>query len=166
MATVDVNNLINITEKVLQECNIPEKKFKLENRVKAYKEYKNQELVVSSYVNIHYGDKSWYLYGANDMTFKDTFANYKLFDYQIEHSKAVGAIIFDEFGTIGDPHSTKPVAGLHEFKKKFGGEYTEFIGEFTYIINPFMYFVFDKLVVLYRKPMKFLRHLKVKLQKR
>ena len=161
-----MDNLINITEKELQECEIPEKKIKLEDRVKTYKEYKNQELVVSSYVNIHYGDKSWYLYGANDMTFKDTFANYKLFDYQIEHSKEVGAKLFDEFGTIGDPNSKKSVAGLHEFKKKFGGEYTEFIGEFTYIINPFMYFVFDKLVVLYRKPMKFLRHIKVKLQKR
>lgn len=166
MATVNVDNLINIIEKELQECEIPEKKIKLEDRVKTYKEYKNQELVVSSYVNIHYGDKSWYLYGANDMTFKDTFANYKLFDYQIEHSKEVGAKLFDEFGTIGDPNSKKSVAGLHEFKKKFGGEYTEFIGEFTYIINPFMYFVFDKLVVLYRKPMKFLRHIKVKLQKR
>ena len=55
--------------------------------------------------------------------------------------------------------------GLHEFKKKFGGEYTEFIGEFDYITNPLMYFVFIKLVPLYRKPLKFFHHLKVKMQK-
>jgi len=165
IASVDVNNLNKILEKEIKECDNTEKRNKLENRKKMYQQYDKKELIVSSYINIHYGDKSWYLYGANDMTFKDTFANYKLFDFQIEHSKQVGASIFDEFGTIGDPNSKKPVAGLHEFKKKFGGEYTEFIGEFTYIINPFMYFIFDKLVVLYRKPLKFLRHVKVKLQK-
>ena len=73
--------------------------------------------------------------------------------------------IFDEFGTIGDPNSTKPVAGLHEFKKKFGAEYTEFIGEFTYNVRPVLSFIFTKLVVLYRKPGKLMRHIKVKLQK-
>lgn len=59
----------------------------------------------------------------------------------------------------------KSIAGLHEFKRKFGGEYTEFIGEFTYIVNPVMYFLFEKLVVFYRKPLKLLRHIKVKIQK-
>ena len=77
----------------------------------------------------------------------------------------LGKEIFDEVGTIGDPKSKKPVAGLHEFKKKFGAEYTEFIGEFTYIVNPILYFIFTKLVVLYRKPLKLIRHIKVKLQK-
>ena len=40
--------------------------------------------------------------------------------------------------------------GLHEFKKKFGGDYVEFIGEFDYVQNKFMYFVFTKLVPIYR----------------
>ena len=44
-----------------------------------------------------------------------------------------------------------PRLGLHEFKKKFGGDYVEFIGEWDYILNPFMYFVFTKLVPIYRK---------------
>ena len=89
----------------------------------------------------------------------------KLFDFQIMLSKELQKDIFDEFGTIGNPKSTKSIAGLHEFKRKFGAEYTEFIGEFTYIVNPVMYFLFEKLVVLYRKPLKMLRHLKVKFQK-
>ena len=37
-----------------------------------------------------------------------------------------------------------------EFKKKFGGDYVEFIGEFDLITNKFMYFVFNKLVPIYR----------------
>ncbi len=44
--------------------------------------------------------------------------------------------------------------GLHEFKKKFGGDYVEFLGEFDYVTNPLMYFVFTKMVPLYRKIVK------------
>ena len=40
---------------------------------------------------------------------------------------------------------------VHEFKKKFGGDYVEFLGEFDYVTNPLMYFVFTKMVPLYRK---------------
>ena len=43
-----------------------------------------------------------------------------MFDFQIQLAHDLGKEIFDEFGTIGDPNSTKPVAGLHEFKKKYG----------------------------------------------
>lgn len=121
--------------------------------------------VVSAYFNVNYGNKSWYLYGANDMDYKMTYANYKLFDFQIKNAKDNGKEIFDEFGTVGDPNTKKSIGGLHEFKKKFGGEYTEFIGEFDYITNRFMYFVFIKLVPFYRKPLKFIRHIRVKVQK-
>ncbi len=121
--------------------------------------------VVSAYFNVNYGNKSWYLYGANDMDYKLTYANYKLFDFQIEHAHRKNKEIFDEFGTVGNPHTTKSIGGLHEFKKKFGGEYTEFIGEFDYITNSLMYFVFMKLIPLYRKPLKWLRHIKVHFQK-
>ncbi len=125
----------------------------------------SKKQIVSAYFNVNYGNKSWYLYGANDMDYKLTYANYKLFDFQIQNAHQKKKEIFDEFGTIGDVHTKKSVIGLHEFKKKFGGEYIEFIGEFDYITNPLMYFVFIKLVPLYRKPLKFFHHLKVKMQK-
>ena len=57
----------------------------------------------------------------------------------------------DQFGTIGDFNPNNPLLGLHEFKKKFGGNYVEFIGEFDYVIKKGMYFVFTKLVPFYRK---------------
>ena len=50
-----------------------------------------------------------------------------------------------------DLRKDNPRMGLHEFKKKFGGDYVEFLGEFDYITNHFMYFVFTKLVPFYRK---------------
>ena len=100
---------------------------------------------------VTYGNKSWYLYGANDMEYKDTCANYKLFDYQIKKAKELGSTIFDEFGTIGDPKTDSNLVGLHEFKKKWGGEYTEFIGEFDMVLNRFMYFIYLNLIPIRHK---------------
>ena len=165
LAYLPVSQLIAVTKEEIEKVQSEEKKQRLEENLNYYLSLKEEKVFVSSYITVHYGNKSWYLYGANDLRFKDTYANYKLFDFQISYAHDLGKEIFDEFGTIGDPKSTRKEAGLHEFKQKFGGEYTEFIGEFTYVVRPFLYFVFDKLVPLYRKPMKWLRHLKVKVQK-
>lgn len=168
LAEVNIENSIKVLDEELEKCEDESRKNKILGQKNKYESLLCQgdkNKIVSSYINIHYGNKSWYLYGANDMDYKDLYANYKLFDFQILQAHLLGKEIFDEFGTIGNPHSKKSIAGLHEFKKKFGAEYTEFIGEFTYVVNPVMYFLFEKLVVLYRKPMKILRHLRVKLQK-
>lgn len=166
LATINTKKLIEEIDKELNSDITDTKKEKLLKRKELYKELDTKkDIVVSSYINVHYGNKSWYLYGANDLNYKDTYANYKLFDYQICLAHELGKEIFDEFGTIGEPHSTKSVAGLHEFKQKFGGVYTEFIGEFTYVVNPILYFLFKSLIGLYRKPGKLIRHIKVKIQK-
>lgn len=167
LAKVDIDNILTVITKEIENCDNEGKKEKLllqKEHFEALKKNTHHD-TVSSYINVHYGNKSWYLYGANDMDYKDTYANYKLFDFQIMHAKELNKDIFDEFGTVGNPKTKKSIAGLHEFKRKFGGEYTEFIGEFTYIVNPVMYFLFEKLVVFYRKPLKLLRHIKVKIQK-
>ena len=167
LAKVNIKEICKELEDEIEKTDDNAIKEKLIARKEKYEELgkEKNERIVSSYINIHYGNKSWYLYGANDMEFKDTFANYKLFDYQIEKSHELGLEIFDEFGTVGDPKTKKSVAGLHEFKQKFGGEYTEFIGEFDYVTRPFIYIIYTKLVPLYRKPLLFFRHLKVKRNK-
>ena len=167
LAKVNIDKVLETITQELSDCDSDSKREKLLLQKSHYEKLKENPHhdTVSSYINVHYGNKSWYLYGANDMDYKDTYANYKLFDFQIMHAKDLNKDIFDEFGTVGNPKTKKSIAGLHEFKRKFGGEYTEFIGEFTYIVNPVMYFLFEKLVVLYRKPLKLLRHLKVKVQK-
>lgn len=168
-ATVDKESVIEGINKDLKELEKnpnEERQNKLLQLKEKYEKYEDGNQVVSSYFNVNYGNKSWYLYGANNMDYKDTYANYKLFDFQIDYAKELGKEIFDEFGTVGDPKTTKSVAGLHEFKKKFGGEYTEFIGEYDYVTNKFMYILFTKVAPLYRKPLLFFRHLKVKIQKK
>ena len=119
-----------------------------------FKDKPQEKIVVSSYLIVNYGNKSWALYAANDMDYKNLFANYLVYKNQIRDAFNSGKEIFDVFGTIGDPKSTSSLVGLHDFKKKWGGEYTEFIGEFDYVLNKFMYFVFTKLIPLRHKIVK------------
>ena len=163
LAKVNIDNVLDILKKELKED--PSRKEKLTKLIDHYNSLKQNgnEQIVSSYITINYGNKSWYLYGANDMDFKDTYANYKLFDYQIINAHKLKKDLLDEFGTVGKPNSNKHGASLHEFKQKFGGEYIEFIGEFDYITNKFMYILlFKALIPAYRKIRKIINHLKVK----
>ena len=162
LASVNLNDIISYLdseisknderkEKLLHEKNEYLKKFKL-----------NEKYYVSAYYMITYGNKSWYLYGANDLDFKNACANYKLFDYQIKEAKRLGSTIFDEFGTIGKPNSKSNLVGLNEFKKKWGGEYTEFIGEFDFVLNKFMYTIFKILIPIRHKIIRYKLRKKVK----
>ncbi|MBR0400467.1 MAG: peptidoglycan bridge formation glycyltransferase FemA/FemB family protein [Mogibacterium sp.] len=107
-----------------------------------------REVVVSTYLITHYADKAWALYAANDMDYGRYFANYAVYQQQIRDSKDEGREVFDVFGTVGRPEEAGSTAGLYEFKKKWGGELTEFIGEFDYILNKPVYFAYSKLIPL------------------
>ena len=122
--------------------------------IEKYKEYKKEygnDITLSAHMIIEYGDKAWVLYAGNHNDLSETYVNYNTYYEHIKYCKEKGIKIYDQFGTIGDLSKTNPRLGLHEFKKKFGGDYVEFIGEWDYILNPFMYFVFTKLVPIYRK---------------
>ena len=46
-----------------------------------------------------------------------------------------GCRIYDFRGVSGDLSPDNPLYGLYQFKKGFGGEFTEFIGEMDLILN-------------------------------
>ena len=122
--------------------------------IEKYKEYKKEygnDITLSAHMIIEYGDKAWVLYAGNHNILTETYVNYYTYSEHIRYCKEKGIKIYDQFGTIGDLSKDNPRLGLHEFKKKFGGDYIEFIGEWDYVINHFMYFVFTKLVPIYRK---------------
>ena len=100
---------------------------------------------------IEYADKAWVLYAGNHNVLTETYVNYYTYEEHIKYCKEKGIKIYDQFGTIGDLSKDNPRFGLHEFKRKFGGDYIEFLGEFDYITNKPMYFFFTKLVPIYRK---------------
>ncbi len=150
----------------LEQCSKSQntKKKELENQLtkiktdlekyEAYRKQYGDEITLSAHFIIAYGDKAWVLYAGNHNILSETYANYKTYESHIEYYYQKGIKIYDQFGTIGDLRKENPLYGLHEFKKKFGGDYVEFIGEFDLTLNPFMCFVFHKLVPFYRK-MKF-----------
>lgn len=130
----------------------------IEKYEKLREEY-GSEIILNGHFIIEYGDTAWVLYAGNHNILTDTYANYKTYYEHIKyyHSRVK---VYDQFGTIGDLDKDNPLLGLHEFKKKFGGDYVEFIGEFDIILKPFYYFCFTKLVPFYRNIIKSIAKLK------
>ncbi len=122
----------------------------IEKYQKTLEEY-GSKIILNGHFIIEYGDKAWVLYAGNHNILSETGSNYKTYVTHLKYCKEKGIKIYDQFGTIGDLREENPLYGLHDFKKKFGGNYVEFIGEFDYVTNHFMYFIFTKLVPFYRK---------------
>jgi femAB family protein len=132
-------------------------KENLEKEVEKYstylKEY-GEEVTLSAHMILEYGDKAWVLYAGNHNILTETYVNYHTYYEHLKFCKDRGLKIYDQFGTIGDLRKDNPRLGLHEFKKKFGGDYVEFMGEFDYVIKPIYYFAFTKVVPIYRNMIK------------
>ncbi len=152
ISKIDPNNTGKNAKNKLKNLN--SQKEKLEKEIEKYKNYNKEYgdiITLSAHMIIKYNDKAWVLYAGNHNILTESYANYLTYFEHIKYCKENNIKIYDQFGTIGDLSPDNPRLGLHEFKKKFGGDYVEFIGEFDYVINPIMYFVFTKLVPLYRK---------------
>ena len=137
------NNKIKELNKRLDKINSD-----LNNYEKNKKEYGN-EIVLSAHVIMEYNDKAWVLYAGNHNILTETYANYLTYKKHIEYCYKDGIKMYDQFGTVID-YNDKRYKGLHEFKKKFGGNFVEFCGEYDYITNKFMYLIFTKLIPIYR----------------
>ena len=132
-------------------------KENLEKEVDKYNDYLKEygeEVTLSAHMILEYGDKAWVLYAGNHNILTDTYVNYHTYYEHLKFCKDRGLKIYDQFGTIGDLSKDNPRLGLHEFKKKFGGDYVEFMGEFDYVVKPLYYFAFTKLVPIYRNMIK------------
>ena len=157
----DINNQIsilpidNLSKSAKAKLNeLTKQKENVTKEIAKYKDSKKEhgdEITLSAHMIIEYGDKAWVLYAGNHNILSETYVNYATYYEHLKYCKEQGIKIYDQFGTIGDLSENNPRLGLHEFKKKFGGDYVEFIGEFDLVTNPLMYFVFTKLVPFYRK---------------
>ena len=151
ISLLPIDNLSKSAKAKLNELN--KQKENVKNDIEKYKNYKKEygnDITLSAHMIIEYGDKAWVLYAGNHNILSETYVNYNTYYEHLKYCKEKGIKIYDQFGTIGDLSKDNPRLGLHEFKKKFGGDYVEFIGEFDYVTNKLMYFVFTKLVPIYR----------------
>ena len=152
ISILPIDNLSKSAKTKLTE--LTKQKENINKEIEKYIEYKKQygqDITLSAHMIIEYGDKAWVLYAGNHNIMSETYVNYYTYYEHIKYCKNKGIKVYDQFGTIGDLSKDNPRLGLHEFKKKFGGDYVEFIGEWDYITNKPMYFIFTKLVPMYRK---------------
>ncbi len=152
ISILPIDNLSKSAKIKLQE--LTKQKDNIQKEIAKYKECKKEygdTITLSAHMIIEYGDKAWVLYAGNHNILTETYVNYNTYYEHIKYCKEKGFKIYDQFGTIGDLSENNPRLGLHEFKKKFGGDYVEFLGEWDYVTKPFMYFIFTKIVPIYRK---------------
>ena len=151
ISILPIDNLSKSAKNKLKELTRQkENTLKELQKYKSYKKEYGNDITLNAHMIIEYGDKAWVLYAGNHNILTETYANYNTYFEHIKYCKEKGIKTYDQFGTIGDLSKDNPRLGLHEFKKKFGGDYVEFVGEWDYITNPLMYFVFTKLVPIYR----------------
>lgn len=93
-------------------------------------------VAIAGTIPIQYGDKTWYLYGSSDNSYRNKMPNYLLQWEMIRWAIQAGSRIYDFRGVSGDLSEDNPLYGLYRFKKGFSGELTEFCGEFNLILRP------------------------------
>ena len=112
----------------------------------------DKDIVVCSLVCTYTKNYAWSLYIGSDNLANQTFAVSRSYYEAIKDAHDNGYEFFDLFGTVGDPNTNyKNLAHLHDFKRKFGDEYIEFIGEFDLVNKPFMYKILPIMLKVYRK---------------
>lgn len=126
---------------------------KLKKDLEEIKKIEEKEIVLSSIITVKYGNKVWTVHGGNNSILMNLNANYLLYYTIMKDAYEEGYKYMDCFGTCGiaNPDKDNPIFGIHSFKKRLGGEYTEFIGEFDLITNKFIYTTYKKLIPIYRK---------------
>jgi len=108
---------------------------------------------VSGIIDIIYGNKIWYLYGASSNEHRNIMPNYllqwEMIKYAIENKKDV----YDFRGVSGVVDESHPQYGLYRFKKGFGAECIEFIGEIYIPFKPLLYWIYKLSEKIYKRLM-------------
>ena len=162
--TLDLlNNNLEDTLKRQESMTSDNKKKELQNQIDRLnkiideiKEVKEDKLALSSIITAKYGDKVWTIHGGNSTQLRTLNSNYLIYYEIIKDAVEEGYKTIDFFGTSYNPDKNDPEYGIWLFKKRLGGEYTEFIGELDYVYNNLIYNLFNTLVPIKRKLYKLL----------
>ena len=153
-----LNNNLEETKKNQESLTSDNKKKELQNQIDKLqklideiKEVKEDRIPLSSIITAKYGDKVWTIHGGNHSMLRSMNSNYLIYFEIIKDAVEEGYKTIDFFGTSYNPSQDDPEYGIWLFKKRLGGEYTEFIGEFDYIYKKFIYRLFNILVPIHRK---------------
>ena len=120
----------------MYDCFAPE-------NLRLYCAYLDGKMIAGT-IAILYGDKVWYLYGASSNDNRKAMPNYLLQWEMMRWSIEAGCKIYDFRGVSGDISEDNPLYGLYRFKKRFGGDFVEFVGEYELPLKPFIGKIVDK----------------------
>ena len=125
---------------------------RLEKELSVFSEVKEDEKTICSLVCTYTKKHAWSFYIGNDALANFTFAITRAYYEAIKDAYDNGYEFFDLFGTPGDPNTKfKNLANIHDFKRKFGDQYTEFMGEFDLVNKKGFYTILPFLLKIYRK---------------
>ena len=154
---VSINNNILELQKELEgspkrEADIQNQIKKLEKDRDEFSKIDEEQLVVCSLICTYTAKRAWSLFIGSDNIANLCFAVSRSYYEAIKDAHDNNYDFFDLFGTVGDPNTNyKNLAKLHDYKRKFGDEYIEFIGEFDLVNKKFLYKVLPVLLKVYRK---------------
>ena len=110
------------------------------------KEVKEDRIPLSSIITAKFGDKVWTIHGGNHSSLRSLNSNYLIYYEIIKDAVEEGYKTIDFFGTSFNPTQDDPEYGIWLFKKRLGGEYTEFIGELDYVFKKVTYKAFNLVI--------------------
>ena len=99
----------------------------------------HEDKPISGILDIIYGNKIWYLYGASSNEHRNLMPNYLLQWEGIKYAISQKKDVYDFRGVSGVVDESHPQYGLYRFKKGFNAEFTEFIGEIYIPFKPLVY---------------------------
>ena len=117
---------------------------------------------ISGIIDIIYGNKIWYLYGASSNENRNLMPNYLLQWEMIKKAIETKKEIYDFRGVSGVLDKSHPQYGLYRFKKGFGAEFTEFIGEVYFNFKPLIYWAYKVSEKIFKKARAMLRAIRGK----
>ena len=146
----ELNKELEVNKK--KEADIKNKIARLEKEKDIFSGIDKDEVCVCSLICTYTKTHAWSLYIGSDDLANFTFAVTRSYYEAIKDAYNNGYLFFDLFGTPGDPNTKyKNLAKLHDFKRKFGDEYIEFIGEFDLVNNKLLYKMLPLMLKVYRK---------------
>lgn len=147
--------IVELSEKLdnkKKSADINNKIERLKKEKEVFKDIKVDEVCVCSLICTYTKNRAWSLFIGSDDLANFTFAVTRSYYEAIKDAHNLGYEFFDLFGTTGDPNTKyKNLAKLHDFKRKFGDEYIEFIGEFDLVNKKVLYKLLPIGLKVYRK---------------
>ncbi len=98
---------------------------------------------IASTLEIIYGNKAWYLYGASLREHSNVMPNYLLQWEMIKYAKQNGCEYYNLGGASGYIDENAPGYGVFRFKKGFNPDFVEYIDELDIVFKPFTNMLFN-----------------------